>query len=83
MRQPENDREVVDDVKDEDSQMKSAEAEFISQIPKPKNVACSIDADDKTEVSKTVKASTVLKKHKVALQEEYPMSAGKISEQIR
>ena len=82
--QPENDRDVVDDVKEEDSrETKSAEADVMSQIPKPKFVACSILGNDITDVSQTAKASIVLKKYKVAIQEECPISVGKVSKQIR
>ena len=73
MLQTENDREVVDEVKDEDSRkVKSADADLMSQIPKPKLVACSTDGNDITHVSQTTKASKVLKKYKVAIPEECP-----------
>ena len=49
MWQPENDRELVDDVEDQDSRkLKSAEANAMSQIPKPKFVACSVLGKDIT-----------------------------------
>ena len=82
--QPENDREAVDDVRDDDSRkLKSAEADVMSQMPKPKFVACSTLGNDITEVSQTAKASIVLKEYNVAIQEECPISVENVSEQIR
>ena len=49
-------------IKKEDSRkVKSAEADVMSQIPKPKFVACSVVGKERIEVSQTAKASIVLK----------------------
>ena len=52
--QPENDREVLSDVKAQDSRkVESAEVDLRSQKPKSVFVNCSLDGIDITEVSQT------------------------------
>ena len=63
--------------------MKSALADVISQIPKPRFVACSILGKVIAVVSQTAKASIGLKKYNVAMQERCPICVGNVSEQIR
>ena len=63
--------------------MKSALAVEMSQIPKPKFVACSILGKVLAVVSQRAKASIGLKKYSVAMQEGCPICVGKASEQIR
>ena len=62
--------------------MKSPDADVISQMPKPKFVARSVVGKQTRKVPDTERASTEESKNKVALHEEYPISVGKISEQI-
>ena len=58
MRQTQND-EVVDGVKEEDSRkVKSHEVYVINQKPKLKILACSVDGNDRKDVSQTTEAST-------------------------
>ena len=84
IRQPTNDLDEVDVAKDEDSRkVKSAFADVISQIPKPRFVACSILGKVIAVVSQTAKASMGLKKYNVAMHEGCPICVGKASEQIR
>ena len=63
--------------------MKSSEADVISQTPKPKFVAASVEDKETREVSQTQRASTDEPKNRVAMHEDCPISIGKVPEQIR
>ena len=82
--QPANDPEEDNVANDDQSRkVRSAFADVISQIPKPRFVACSILGKVTEVISQTASASKGLKKYDVAMQEGCPICVGKASEKIR